>query len=269
MHRHAVTRLPAVADRFYPADPDALSADVDRYLAHARVPPLHNVQAVLAPHAGYICSGLVAGHSFQVLRGESTEEVRVYLLGPAHWGGVETVALSRASLFRTPLGDVPVDGEEVERLLSIGPPFAVSDDAHAPEHCLEVELPFLQRVLSRFRIVPLLFGSAPPIETIAAELDRRLDATPHPLIVVSTDLSHYLPEPEARRRDRFLLQRILEDDCRQAAGCEACGMKGLLVLMHIARKRRWKPHLLAYGTSADTCGPRTQVVGYASVAYTA
>jgi hypothetical protein len=131
-----------------------------------------------------------------------------------------------------------------------------------------VELPFLQHVLAPgFAIVPMLFDESADLPWVACQLAARMTAQPDDLIVVSSDLSHYHPYEEAIRRDRALLAAIVAGDAAAAALGEACGIHPILCLMAVARQLGWQAHLLAYANSGDTCGPRSEVVGYGAVAW--
>ncbi len=263
-------RPAAVAGRFYPGSASQLKAAVQGYLEQAAPTQLAPVRAVVAPHAGYVCSGPVAGAAFRALQGLPTVERVVYLLGPAHWKAVHGVGLCSAEAFATPLGRVAVAGEEVAALAAPGGLGHLDDPAHAPEHCLEVELPFLQCVLGEnLAIVPMLFDEGANLAQVAAYLAAQLAAHPADLIVVSSDLSHYHPYADAVRRDRALLAAIVAGDSAAARQGEACGILPILCLMLVARQLGWQAKLLAYANSGDTCGPRQEVVGYGAVAFTA
>jgi len=229
---------------------------------------LTGVCALIAPHAGYACSGIVAGASFRALTSLPRAERVVYLLGPAHWKAVHGVGLSSATAFATPLGEVAVATERVAHLSGLGERYRIDDAAHAPEHCLEVELPFLQVTLGTFRCVPMLFDDAAKPERVAADLLPLLAAHPEDLVVVSSDLSHYHPYQEAVNADNGFLKAVALGDMAAANGGEACGLLPILCLMSIAEQLDWKAHLLAYANSGDTCGSRREVVGYGGVAYT-
>jgi len=257
-------RSPAVAGMFYPANPTALRQAVTQYLEAAHPPALIRVRAVIAPHAGYIYSGPVAAFAYKLLA-QCPAPKRVYLLGPAHRVPFTGVALGAYSGFVTPLGTVPVDGAALEALRARSSLFSVNLLAHAPEHCLEVQLPFLQMTYDPVPpIVPLLFGevdSAPVAEALAPLL------TSEDLIIVSSDLSHYYSYPEARYLDQKLLQALLEGDRRRVLQGEACGLLPILTVMDLAERLGWRPEVLDYRNSGDTAGDRRQVVGYAAVAY--
>ena len=262
-------RQAAVAGAFYPADSRLLRANVRSFLEQADIPKLDGiVRAVIAPHAGYIYSGPVAGYSFRALGMSTQENHSVFLLGPAHYVPFDGVAAGRFQAFSTPLGELAVDVDLVEQLLTKDSTFTERNDAHAPEHCLEVELPFLQTLsTARLRIVPLLFGQTSPegaaralIPYIANDLASR--------IVVSSDLSHFHPHSVATHIDTALLEAIVRQDMSAVARGEACGRIPILTLMLIAEHLGWRPHLLDYRNSGDTAGDRQRVVGYGAIAYT-
>jgi MEMO1 family protein len=261
-------RRAAVAGRFYPGQANQLERLVRSLVETTTYQGLRGVRGLVSPHAGYTCSGTIAGAAFRALHHLPPAPRVVYLMGPAHWKPVGGVGLSSAGAFATPLGSVPVAVERVAGLLSLGTPYRLDDEAHAPEHCLEVELPFLQVMLGDFQIVPMLFDEAAAPERIAGDLLPLLAAHPQDMIVVSSDLSHYRPYQDAVNVDHALLKALATGD-RPAVNCgEACGLLPILTLMHIAEVRRWTPHLLAYANSGDTCGSHREVVGYGAVAYT-
>jgi AmmeMemoRadiSam system protein B len=263
-------RPPAVAGQFYPGDADVLRKVVVEHIDEATLPEgLGTVHAVIAPHAGYIYSGPTAGHAFKALRARASaarlqEEPTVFLLGPAHRVYFRNVSLGAYSAFRTPLGDVPVAVDRVAEMVACSPLYTRAPEAHVTEHCLEVELPFLQMTLPDFRLVPMLFGDVDPRE-VAAELADHIGADD--LVVVSNDLSHFYPYDTAHQLDHALLEALMAGDETGVLRGEACGRAPVVTLMGIARRKGWKPHLLDYRTSGDTMGGKGQVVGYASVAY--
>jgi len=262
-------RRAAVAGAFYPADPGALHTSVDAYLKQATLPRLSGtVRAVIAPHAGYIYSGPVAGASFRALGRSIHENHTIFLMGPAHYVPLSSVAVGRYRAFSTPLGEIPVDTEVVEELLAKDGVFSERNDAHTPEHCLEVELPFLQTLkYTQLRIVPLLFGQVSP-ERVAEMLTSYLLDDPASRVVVSSDLSHFHPYDRAKRLDTALLDAIVRQDLPAVARGEACGRIPILTLMLLAEHLGWRPHLLDYQNSGDTAGDRQRVVGYGAIAYT-
>nr|HID13882.1 AmmeMemoRadiSam system protein B [Anaerolineae bacterium] len=259
-------RRPAVAGQFYPGDADTLRKMIRGYLDEATVPEgIGPVRAIIAPHAGYIYSGPTAGYAFKALAALPRKRWTIFLPGPAHRAYFRGVALGDYSAFRTPLGDAPIAVDRVAEMLARSPLYTRAPEAHAPEHCLEVEVPFLQMTLPDFRLVPMLFGDVDPQE-VAAELADHIGEDD--LIVVSTDLSHFYPYAKAQQLDHALLEALLAGDEMGVLKGEACGRAPVVTLMGIARRKGWKPHLLDYRNSGDTAGDKWQVVGYASVAYT-
>jgi hypothetical protein len=189
----------------------------------------------------------------------------VYLLGPAHYVFVNSVALAPVDCFQTPLGNVGQDRASIADLADDRQTYQTLLQAHEPEHCLEVELPFLQTVLGDFALVAMLCGE-PPLDRVAADLAARL--APDDLVVVSSDLSHFYPYEDAQRLDRRFLATVLAGDLEAAGRGEACGLQPILILMRLAQLQGWRPSLLDYRNSGDTGGDRYRVVGYGAVAYT-
>ena len=260
-----VLRPAAVAGFFYPGSAAALAGDVGRFVAAVPATDEPKPKAIVVPHAGYVYSGPVAASAYARLAAAGERIRRVVLLGPAHRVAVRGLAVPEATAFATPLGDVEVDAEAVARALTL-PQVGVSAAAHAQEHSLEVQLPFLQIVLGEFRVVPLVVGAATADE-VAAVLDL-LWGGPETLIVVSTDLSHYHRYDDARAIDRGTVEQVLALtpglDHEQA--CGATPLNGLLLC---ARRRALVPELLDLRNSGDTAGDRARVVGYAAFAFAA
>lgn len=260
-------RPPAVAGTFYTDRPEKLAAAVESLLSQAQDAGLGPVRALIAPHAGYRYSGPIAASAFrQLAAARDGERPTVYLLGPAHYIYVDSVALSPAGAFETPLGLVMQNQAAIDALLAHGSAYQLDSLAHQPEHCLEVELPFLQVALRNFDLVAMLCGQ-PAVEQVAADLAGRL--RPNDLVVVSSDLSHFYPYAAAQALDRAFLQAVLAGDMVRAAQGEACGLQPILILMRLAQINGWTPHLLDYRNSGDTGGDKRRVVGYAAVAYMA
>lgn len=259
-------RPPAVAGRFYPADATALAEAVDRYVQGGVAGALPSVRALLVPHAGYLYSGPVAGRAYATLPRDGRIRT-VYLLGPSHYHSLDMAGLSSADAFATPLGEIPVDRRASERLLTGHPLRIAADPAHAPEHSLEVQLPFLQRVLGDVAIVPILL-TLPSRDDLARDLAARLRGDPAALLIVSTDLSHHHPYETAARLDRRYIDAVLTGDRAGVLAGEACGRAAVAVLVAVAAELGWTAHLLDLRNSGDTAGPRDAVVGYAAVAYT-
>jgi MEMO1 family protein len=252
-------RPPAVAGIFYPADAAALGEQVDRLLADAAAPALaFPVAAVIAPHAGYLYSGPVAASAFRAV-GASRRPKRVVVIGPAHHVAFRGVALPSWQAFRTPLGDVAVDGDALAAVAEL-PHVVVADRPHAPEHALEVELPFLQRVLGEFALVPLLVGDASAPE--AAQVLEPLWDPATTLVVASSDLSHYRDHATARRLDARTAATIEALAGEELGPHDACGYLPVAGLVGLARARRLGIARLDLRNSGDTAGDRARVVGY-------
>ncbi len=266
----SVIRDPAVAGLFYPADPAELRAEVDRMLADAGArarpgEPTQVPRAVVVPHAGYVYSGPTAALAFALVAGAAVE--RVVLVGPTHRVAVRGVALPGANAFATPLGLVRVPHQWAAELLGELPTVCVHPGAHRDEHSVEVQLPFLQRALGDVEVLPLLAGDASGAE-VADVLDA-LDAfAAGTLVVISSDLSHYLPYEEARHADARTLAQIadLAGPLDHDQACGATPVNGLLVA---ARRHGLRPTLLGACSSGDTAGDRRRVVGYSAWAFDA
>jgi AmmeMemoRadiSam system protein B/AmmeMemoRadiSam system protein A len=261
-------RAAAVAGSFYPGQAQALRRAVAQHLERAPAPgaaPAHPPKLLLVPHAGYVYSGDVAARAYALLAPLRWRIRRVVLLGPAHRVALRGLAAPRAQAFETPLGRVPVDQAALATLADL-PQLQFNDDAHAGEHALEVQLPFLQTVLGDgFTLLPLLVGDSPP--QAVGEVLERLWGGDETLIVISSDLSHYLPYAEARLRDQHTVQRILT--CTpHLRGEEACGAMPLNGALLAAARHGLQPRLLDLRNSADTGGGDPgRVVGYAAVVF--
>jgi AmmeMemoRadiSam system protein B len=251
-------RPPAVAGTFYPDDPERLTRQVRSLLAAAEAPAMRP-KALIAPHAGYVYSGPVAASAYKALASCRDQIGRVVLLGPCHRVPVHGLAAPESEAFATPLGDVPLDSEALARIGAL-PQVTVSEAAHAEEHSLEVQLPFLQLSLGSFRLVPLVVGDATPDEV--AEVLELLWGGPETLIVVSSDLSHYYDYATARRLDANTC-RAIETLHPEALDHEsACGRHPVRGLLVAAGRKGLAAHTLDLRSSGDTAGPRDQVVGY-------
>lgn len=256
-------RPPAVAGLFYPGAPQTLRQTVDALLAEAKAPAEAPPKALIVPHAGYVYSGPVAATAYALLRPLAEKITRVVLLGPSHRVPLRGMATSAADAFDTPLGQVPLDREAVARLAEAGVP--AIDAAHAQEHALEVQLPFLQAVLAEFTLVPIVVGLAEAAE-VAAVLDRVWGGE-ETLILVSSDLSHYHDYDTARRIDGETVAAIARLDPAPLDGDHACGCHAVAGLLTAARQRGLGVATLDVRNSGDTAGPRGEVVGYASFAF--
>jgi AmmeMemoRadiSam system protein B len=255
--RHA-----AVAGAFYPDEPDALRRNIDEMLfeidvsAHKKSP-----KALIAPHAGYIYSGPTAAAAYALLDPEKVK--RVILLGPTHRFLLSGLALPDADAFETPLGKVSLDLEFIRKISDMEQ-VHISNDSHTYEHSLEVHLPFLQRQLKQFTLVPLAVGQARP-ELVAEVLDA-LWGGDETIIIISSDLSHFHSYETAMRIDQKSVEAILNLDA-SITHEQACGATPINGLLSIVSKHPLKPELIDFRNSGDTAGPRDQVVGYAAIAF--
>jgi AmmeMemoRadiSam system protein B len=256
-------RTPAAAGSFYPDRPDRLSALVEGFLAAAETRPAGRAKAVIAPHAGYVYSGPIAGQAFAALRAVAAKVRRAVVIGPAHFVPIRGLAAPTAMAFRTPLGDVPVDRAAIAAALDL-PQVQLVDAPHEGEHALEVELPFLQTILGSFSLVPLLVGQAPPAEV--AEVLARLWGGGETAIVVSSDLSHYHEYAAAQRRDAATAAAIEALDPGLRAD-DACGHLPIAGLLIEAKRRGMQALRLDLRNSGDTAGPKDRVVGYGAWAF--
>jgi MEMO1 family protein len=263
--RSGAVRPAAVAGMFYPADAGMLQNEVAGLLEQAGERALAPgfPKLVIVPHAGYVYSGPVAASAYAALSPGRGIVHRVVLLGPCHRVPVRGLALPAATAFQTPLGRIPVDAEAAATLRAL-PQVTESAATHAQEHALEVQLPFLQHVLGEFSLVPLVVGDAEPLAV--AEVIERVWGGPETLVVVSSDLSHYLPYEIARRVDGATVKSILGFETGLAHE-QACGATPIAGALLAARRRGLSPELLDCRNSGDTAGDKREVVGYASFAF--
>lgn len=259
------TRPPAVAGSFYPASEEELRRDVRRFLegADSGRPAAPTPKVLIAPHAGYVYSGSIAASAYACVASLAGSVDRVVLLGPGHRVHVQGLALPATTQFKTPLGTINIDQDAIKTVAAL-PQVVVSDEAHAQEHSLEVHLPFMQQVLGEFNLVPFVVGSATPAQV--AEVLDALWGGAETLIVISSDLSHYLPYARACAIDEFTAETILRltPQLNHEQACGATPINGLLVA---AQARGLEPQLLDLRNSGDTAGDKTRVVGYASFAF--
>ena len=258
-------RPAAVSGSFYPAGQAALEQLVDHLLAAVPAATSGSApKALIVPHAGYRYSGPVAASAYALLRPLTGAIRRVVLLGPTHRVAVRGLAMPGAQRFATPLGTVDVDQDAAAAIRQL-PQVTTDDLAHAGEHSIEVQLPFLQRTLKQFRLLPLAVGDATAGEV--AEVLEILWGGPETLLVVSTDLSHYLAYEAACAADRNTVAAILALDEERIGDDDACGSVPVRGLVRAARTRGLHARLLDLRNSGDTAGDRTQVVGYAALAF--
>jgi len=253
-------REPAVAGMFYPAGADQLERTVRSLLDDAGAKPGPAPKAMIVPHAGYIYSGPVAAAAYRLLTPARQTIRRVVLLGPAHRVYLDGMAVPAADGFATPLGTVPV-AQAARRNICDLPGVDVSDLAHRDEHSLEVQLPFLQAVLDDFELLPIVVGQCEP-DRVAGVIDA-VWGGPETLIVISSDLSHYLPYAEASEIDASTCARILSK-ATTLTGNEACGACAVNGLMSAQQCAQLAVAAVDLRNSGDTAGDKSRVVGYGS-----
>ncbi len=260
----SVVRPAAVAGMFYPGNAPQLAAEVGELLDGVEnfEPKLGFPKALIVPHAGYIYSGPVAARAYDELAAARGIVKRVVLIGPSHYVAGRGIAIPLADYFETPLGQIPLDGEALRSLAALKQ-VVKSEPAHAQEHSLEVQLPFLQKTLGDFSLVPLAAGAATTQEVV--QVLELLWGGPETLIVISADLWHYHDYDAARRIDGARLARI-QNRATDLNHDEACGATALNGFLDICRKKNLPVRLLAACNSGDTAGGRTRVVGYSSLA---
>lgn len=273
---------PGVAGSFYPAAALRLRSDVTAYIDAARNEPAQNAWAFIAPHAGYVYSGPIAGFAYRQIQRISPSRVVVIAFSHRPWdsnGRLRDtgIATTTAAAFKTPLGPLAVDVDEVAALIAESK--VITDDRalFAGEHSLEVQLPFIQVAAPQAKIVPLMFGNQddPAVTNeLARILALRYAGDPDTVVVVSTDMSHYLPYDDAVELDRLMLKRVLDLDatgigpCAEARHGGFCGWALVAALISAQKALKWqKPVVLDYRNSGDTAGDRRKVVGYGAVAF--
>jgi hypothetical protein len=271
-----IIRPPAVASMFYPGGAAELRNAVQNYLSNAGteedVPKLKKgetaeLRTLIVPHAGYIYSGKIAASAYRLLEQNKNRFKRVLLLGPAHRVWLQGAAFPEADAFETPLGEITLDKELIEKILAEFSWISVSDKAHAEEHCLEVQLPFLQETLGEFKLLPLVVGDA-KTELLAALIQQFSEDT-ETLIVISTDLSHFHDYQTAREIDARTANAIELLEQNRISTEDACGAYPLNGALLAASQNQWNVHRLGLCNSGDTAGDRGRVVGYGAWAMTA
>ena len=256
-------RQPAVAGAFYPADRPALEHQLAELLREAGEAPASPLKALIVPHAGYMYSGVTAAIAYARLRALRGQVRRVVLLGPSHQVPFPGLAVPSVEAFATPLGSVPLDREGIETALA-QPGVQTLDAAHAREHSLETQLPFLQWVLGDFSLVPLVVGSADP-DTVAGVLEALWDG-PETLVVISSDLSHFHDDATARELDQATARAIETLDPEAIGHDNACGFQPVNGLLRLAERRGDRLTTLDLRNSGDAGAPRERVVGYGAFA---
>jgi AmmeMemoRadiSam system protein B len=256
-------RPPAVAGSFYPGDQDNLSHLVDNLISHSESHFNHNASAYIVPHAGYQYSGSTAAEAYSLMAKQRDEIDRVVLLGPCHREYISGIAVPSCDKFSTPLGDIQLDTAAIKSISSL-PQVTISDKAHKEEHSLEVQLPFLQRALGEIQLVPLAVGEASADEV--AEVIEKLWQLENTIILVSSDLSHFLPYDDANIVDQITTEKILEKNYQALNHQMACGCTPIQGLLEVARQKSLNVSLLKQCNSGDTAGDKSRVVGYAAYA---
>lgn len=259
---------------WYPAEPDALRARIRTFLSKAAPPPVQGrIRALVVPHAGYRYSGSVAAHAYRVIQGRPIR--RVVLIGPSHRWGFDGVSVARHEAYETPLGRVQVDRSMADRLIASSPVIRFVPQAHAAEHSLEIQLPFLQTVLRDFSIVPVIMGRQDPAtcSILAEALARLLEEEEGVLIIASTDLSHHHDDATARALDGAFIRYVESFDAEglaealETGRCEACGGGPAVTAMKASGKLGAdRSVILDHATSGDVTGDRDRVVGYLAAA---
>jgi AmmeMemoRadiSam system protein B len=256
-------RPPAVAGLFYPGDEHELRDAVSAYLAQHKTettgtPP----KALIVPHAGYIYSGGIAAAAYATVANLRRSIRRVVLIGPSHRVYLRGMAAPAADSFATPLGRIEIDRALKAALLQRAD-VVEADAPHAQEHCLEVQLPFLQTLFDDFTLLPLVLGSVAPEQVAAALEEVWGDAAT--LVLVSSDLSHYHPYEQARQIDAGTSASILRRE-PTLVGEQACGCVAINGLLYLAGQRDFAISQIARCNSGDTAGDRSRVVGYGAFA---
>lgn len=270
----ARVRNAVVAGSFYDSDPENLRRQVDSLLNEEKAPKLKGlIRGLVSPHAGYMYSGSVAAAAYRILKGSTYEAV--LLVGPSHREYFNGVTIYPGDAYQTPLGQIPINNEFRAALLSQSPIIQLSEAGHRAEHCLEVQLPFLQRVLGDFSIVPMIIGNQTKEcclnlgNAIAVAARKR-----NVLLVASSDLSHYHPYDDAVSLDRQVIRHVEAFDEHELMDridneqVEACGGGPVVAVMHASKLLGAnRSHVLAYRNSGDVTGDKTAVVGYCSAAF--
>ncbi|MFC1780505.1 AmmeMemoRadiSam system protein B [Patescibacteria group bacterium] len=263
-------RPSAFAGQFYPESKKELKSQIEEFLKEANPKDIKGkVKALISPHAGYQFSGPIAAYGYKLLRdtkylpsGRHGEIQDTIILGTSHHMMFPGVALTNFSYWETPLGKVR--SSSLHKKLESNPNFSLVNEAHISEHSIEVQLPFMQSVLKDFQITPVLTGRVDNHKEIAQTLSKHLDE--RSLIIVSSDLCHYLPYEEANEEDNKTIQQILDFDTYIDSE-QACGTDGIIILIEIAKLLKWKVKLLDYRNSGDTAGDKDKVVGYTSIIF--
>lgn len=254
-------RQPAVAGLFYPDDSLQLKKMVENFLNEASQQQnidTENLKALIVPHAGYVYSGPTAAFAYRHLSAINNKPKKIILIGPSHQIPINTFVFTNLKYWLTPLGKIEL----------LPPPknYSINNLAFKYEHSLEVQLPFLQKILPSFKILPILINEVNEAQKLAQFLLSIIDS--QTIIIVSSDLSHYYPLKIAEKIDSETHQAILNLDIRKIKNIEACGRAGILTLSLIAQEKNWQPHLVCYQTSFEETKDASNVVGYGAYIFT-
>ncbi|MFH0867882.1 MAG: AmmeMemoRadiSam system protein B [Candidatus Woesearchaeota archaeon] len=252
-------REPVVAGSWYPGDKLTLKADIKKYFDNVNEAELDKIKAIIVPHAGYRFSGQIAAAAFKQL---NSNYETVILMGPSHAYPLNDASILNVTHYKTPLGEIPLS-KKVKELLKEDIINTIPE-AHAQEHSLEIELPFLQEKLKDFELIPIVVGKINP-DKFKQALSKQIDDKT--LIVVSVDLSHYHPYNEAKQLDSYSIDKILNLDSKGIFNAEIDAPWAVSTLINIAKEKQWKPVLLYYANSGDITGDKSAVVGYAAMAF--
>ncbi len=254
-------RQEAVAGTFYPANKEKLKSLVLGFINSAKISLDFKPKALIVPHAGYVYSGPIAGFGYKAIKNFKYQ--KIILLGPSHHFGFASLALSQ-SQWQTPFGKI--ETFEPKIFSDCQDLFFIDESVHQPEHCLEVQLPFLQTIYKNFKILPILTGSFLNHKQAANCLNKMLHS--NTLLIVSSDLSHYLSYYQAQNIDKETVKYILNKDSQNFEKYgQACGKEAILILLEIAKINKWQAQLLALANSGDTSGIKDKVVGYSSIIF--
>ncbi|PMP83630.1 MAG: AmmeMemoRadiSam system protein B, partial [Caldisericum exile] len=242
---------------------EELKSMIRRFVESSPLEDLDNIKALIAPHAGYIYSGPIAGYSYkQLMNLDYLKNIKVIIIAPSHYAYFHGASVGLFDAYKTPLGFVNVS-KDAQKLLQLEE-FHFILDAHLEEHSIEVQLPFLQYTLPRFEIIPILYSEI-SVESLLKGIMTIFDE--NTILVVSTDLSHYYPYEIAIKKDSHCIKAVQELNNKYLANCEACGKTGIATVIHFAKINNLKSKILKYATSGDTAGPKSQVVGYLSAVF--
>ena len=256
-------REPAVAGSFYPDDREELKNIIRRFIESAPLEDFPDLKGIISPHAGYIYSGPIAAFGYKQLKNiDYKNQIKVIIIAPSHYAYFKGASIGLFDAYKTPLGFVNVS-KDAKNLLS-AENFHFILEAHLEEHSIEVQLPFLQYMLTHFEIIPILYCDI-SAESLLSGVKSIFDE--NSLLLISTDLSHYYEYKEAIEKDAHCISAVEKLDRKVLSHCEACGKIGIEAGIEFAKENYLKSKVLKYATSGDTAGPKTQVVGYLSAVF--